>query len=96
MLVNEHRNRELGLGNRLSCLIGGGSATALRGAALGEEQGPKGNGQTFESCRVRQKEVCLMCRDCGGARTALDPLDEAGSARMMTRVDAGAGREAAI
>jgi hypothetical protein len=30
----------------------------------GEEQGPKGKGHTFESCRVRQES---MCRDCGGS-----------------------------
>jgi hypothetical protein len=30
------------------------------------EQGSSGKGQTFESCRVRQKSVCRGCRDCGG------------------------------
>jgi hypothetical protein len=34
---------------------------------FGEEQGPKGKGHTFESCRVRQESVCRACRDCGGS-----------------------------
>ena len=32
-----------------------------------EEQGPKGKGHTFESCRVRHKSRCRACRDCGGS-----------------------------
>ena len=34
-------------------------------AGTGKEQGPKGNGHTFESCRVRQKSVWRKRRECG-------------------------------
>ena len=37
------------------------------GAGWARRKGPKGNGHTFESCRVRQKSVCHACRDCGGS-----------------------------
>src|SRR6202035_1504613 len=35
-------------------------------ACLGSEQGPKGSGHTFESCRVRRESMCRACRGCGG------------------------------
>jgi len=35
---------------------------------MGAEQGPRGKGHTFESCRVRQESTCRACRDCGGGR----------------------------
>jgi hypothetical protein len=36
-------------------------------ADLGGQQGPRGKGHTFESCRVRQESMCRRCRDCGGS-----------------------------
>jgi hypothetical protein len=45
---------------------------SLKGLGVGVEQGPKGGGHTFESCRVRQKSLCWACRDCGGSGSAED------------------------
>src|SRR5437870_8412676 len=49
------------------CVKGSFSRLAGQGQRplVGEEQGPKGKGHTFESCRVRQKSMCRACRDCG-------------------------------
>jgi hypothetical protein len=47
--------------------VGNGQAGAGWGAktAIWVEQGSEGKGQTFESCRVRQKSMRRSCRDCG-------------------------------
>jgi hypothetical protein len=50
---------------------------------LGEEQGPKGNGRTFESCRVRQKSLCRACRDCGGRISSKDGTDDRSLVRRV-------------
>jgi hypothetical protein len=59
----------------------GGSFSRLAGrrqrpsrACLGEQQGPKGNGHTFEPCRARKKNTIRGCKSqsagvlCGGTR----------------------------
>jgi hypothetical protein len=55
--------------------VGNGQAGAGWGAktAIWVEQGSSGKGQTFESCRVRQKSMCRGCRDCG-AHSVTIPL----------------------